>query len=371
MVRDILLIGGVGLPNAETVFSTLGHDLGTRVRRLTDGETGYARSVWIQCQKPFFFGHPLLEDMEPDPEHPGTLRPARVPSNGLYSHTAVGRYMGRSRLRPGVKPSDVRFDNIGYADWAIESYGILARLKASGDVPAETRFQVSLPSIRVILSAHVLPEALADIAPAYTEAMKREIERMAAAIPTNELSIQWDCTEPIGYEGMAPGAWGQSAAAQLQASARSQDRDVINAALAQYATYVPDDVELGYHLCYGDFEHQHGLQPPSLAVCVEMSNALASLVQRPIAWMHMPVPRDRADDAYFAPLAGLKLHSETRLYLGLIHNTDGVEGAKRRMAIANKFQADYGVATECGWGRRPPETLPELIRVHREVADLP
>src|SRR5215212_9511784 len=142
MPRDILLVGGVGLENAETVFRTLGRELGTRVKRLSDGETGYARSVWIQCQKPFFFGHPLLEDMEPDPQRPGELRPARVPSKGLYSHTAEGRYAGRSRLRSGVKASDVTFDNIGYADWAIESYGVLSRLRSEGAVPAGTKFQV-------------------------------------------------------------------------------------------------------------------------------------------------------------------------------------------------------------------------------------
>src|SRR5947209_2411432 len=113
MSRDILLVGGVGLENAEAVFRTLGGELGTRARRLSDGETGYARSVWIQCQKPFFFGHPLLEDMEPDPERPGELRPARVPSKGLYSHSAEGRYAGRARLRGGVDPATLHFENIG------------------------------------------------------------------------------------------------------------------------------------------------------------------------------------------------------------------------------------------------------------------
>jgi len=32
--------------------------------------------------------------------------------------------------------------------------------------------------------------------------MRAEIERMAAAIPRAELAIQWDCTEPVQYEGM-------------------------------------------------------------------------------------------------------------------------------------------------------------------------
>ena len=29
-----------------------------------------------------------------------------------------------------------------------------------------------------------------------------------------------------------------------------------------------------------------------------------------------------------------------------------------------------GIATECGFGHRPKETLPELMRIHRKVAEL-
>jgi len=35
-------------------------------------------------------------------------------------------------------------------------------------------------------------------------------------------------------------------------------------------------------------------------------------------WMHMPTPRERSDDAYFAALKDLDLRPETRLYLGLV-----------------------------------------------------
>jgi hypothetical protein len=37
----------------------------------------------------------------------------------------------------------------------------------------------------------------------------------------------------------------------------------------------------------------------------------------------MPVPKGRTDDAYFAPLDNLRLHPETKLYLGLVHRCDG------------------------------------------------
>jgi hypothetical protein len=82
------------------------------------------------------------------------------------------------------------------------------------------------------------------------------------------------------------------------------------------------------------------------------------------------VPRNRDDDAYFAPLQRLALRPETELCLGLVHLTDGVEGTKRRLATAKKHAGNFSIATECGFGRRDPRTIPELLRIHAEVADL-
>jgi hypothetical protein len=84
----------------------------------------------------------------------------------------------------------------------------------------------------------------------------------------------------------------------------------------------------------------------------------------------MPVPRNRTDGAYFAPLERLALRPETELCLGLVHYTDGIEGAKRRLATARKYVKDFSVATECGFGRRDPRTIPELLRLHAAVAEL-
>jgi hypothetical protein len=84
--------------------------------------------------------------------------------------------------------------------------------------------------------------------------------------------------------------------------------------------------------------------------------------------MHMPVPRDRDDDAYFAPLAALTRQPATELYLGLLHLTDGIEGAERRMQTAERVVADFGLATECGFGRRPPDTIQPLLELHRAAA---
>ncbi len=81
------------------------------------------------------------------------------------------------------------------------------------------------------------------------------------------------------------------------------------------------------------------------------------------------MPQNRDDSAYFAPLKGLRLKPETRLFLGLVHDTDGAAGTRRRMAMADRFVQGYGIATECGFGRRPPETIPALLALHAETAD--
>jgi hypothetical protein len=58
------------------------------------------------------------------------------------------------------------------------------------------------------------------------------------------------------------------------------------------------------------------------------------------------------------------------LCLGLVHYTDGVEGTKRRLETAKRHVSRFSIATECGFGRRDPGTIPELLRIHATVADL-
>jgi hypothetical protein len=186
--------------------------------------------------------------------------------------------------------------------------------------------------------------------------MFAELDKITAALPQDELAIQWDTAVEFAlWEGMTPGFFTDVKAEILKRLVRLGNR-------------VPGNVELGYHLCYGDAGHKHFKEPKDTTHLVEVANALATGVERRINWIHMPVPRERTDDAYFAPLQHLHLQPETELYLGLVHITDGVEGTRRRIATAQRVITDFGVATECGFGRRPPETIPTLLYIHREVA---
>jgi len=81
------------------------------------------------------------------------------------------------------------------------------------------------------------------------------------------------------------------------------------------------------------------------------------------------VPRERDDLDYFTPLANFDLAESTDLYLGLVHHTDGKEATLRRIETAKRIVPRFGVATECGLGRRDLKSIPDLMRQHAEIAD--
>lgn len=130
------------------------------------------------------------------------------------------------------------------------------------------------------------------------------------------------------------------------------------------------DVELGYHLCYGSQDHKHALEPRDLTACVTISNAVAVQLGRRLDYVHMPVPRERSDDDYFKPLAQLDRKRIGEVYLGLVHYTDGLEGARRRISAAEKYLPEFGIAAECGFGRRPShQDVMRLIELHADIID--
>jgi ubiquinone/menaquinone biosynthesis C-methylase UbiE len=329
------LVGSVPLASAEVVFETVASVLGDRVRRLPDGETG-PRSDWIVWQLPVFTSRPELEVVPP----------------GANSW----RPLPRVRLEDGVRADRVRFEALGYADAALASYRTFARLKRDGRVPAACRFQVCLPTPLAPISAFVVPEHQAALEPLYEARLLEELARVLAEVPRDQIAIQWDTNfEFAMLEGVFP-VW------------FADVKGGILERLLRLARHVPADVELGYHFCYGDVQHRHFTEPADARRMVEVANVLAAGLGRPLNWIHLPVPRDRADAGYFAPLAELRLRPETELYLGLVHHTDGVEGTRARIRAASAVVAGFGVATECGWGRRPPATVPELLRIHHAVS---
>jgi len=342
-MRGVHLVGSVPLCNAREVFSLVSDVLGPHLKRIPDGETG-ERSDWITWLEPAFAQNPALER-----------------SNELFRVHATGTGRIRYRLQPGKTAGDVHFDNLFYADIAKASYAEFADLKRRGVVPKKCRFQIDLVPAHSVIWLFLQEDLHEAIDPVYNRAVKREIEKIASALPHGEIAIQFDVASAVfaRLQRGDTGAYGRSRAEML---------GTFSAILVDLADSVPPDIELMFHFCYGDSNHKHVIEPVDMGDMVDLANRLCANVERSIELIHMPVPRDRTDDAYFQPLARQQLKSETEVSLGLVHFTDGIAGTRQRLAVAERYISDFSVATECGFGRRDPRTIPDLLRIHAAVA---
>ncbi|WP_394194455.1 hypothetical protein [Microbacterium foliorum] len=341
--QGALLVGSVNFDDAETTMRTAAELLGPRLRRIPDGEVG-KRFHWIMFQ-PDVLGE--ADGIERIGDEPFPFR-AGIDARPL-------------RIADGVDAASIQLPPLGYADAAIESYAIFSRLRDEGVVPAATRFQVSLPTTVAVVSSFFFGDDRAAIDPVYTAALRREVDSILAAIPHGDLAIQWDVASEMGIIEAAP-AFGRV----MDVWWEGDPLPGLVSRLAALIDAVPADVEVGVHLCYGDVAEKHFFEPTDAANLVRYANAVIAAPARTLTWLHLPVPIERDDEAYFAPLADLAYDGE--LYLGLVHREDGAEGAERRIAVAQRFAPQFGVATECGIGRAPEGTTDGILRTHAEVA---
>lgn len=362
------LVGSVPAETGESVFTAVSQHLGQHLRRMPDGEIG-RRSVWIAWQAELLARHP---DLEPDLSYP----PFVIADPSVNRSDAVNLYMKRIRdgrldgmpdgagalvrryflkARGSKDPASIDVEP-EYAKEGLASYERFVELRDRGVIPKHLRFQVCLPSATAICSSFISPRHSLAFHRAYERALIREVGRLAAGIPARDLAIQFDvCIEFMQLEGVYPEYF--------------PDTFVGNcASLGRLAGAVPEGVEVGFHLCYGDAGGKHIVEPTDGANLTRMANGIAAAVPRNIDWVHFPVPIARTDDAYFAPFAGLRLAPSTELYVGLIHDSDGGRTNGARIAAARKVLPRFGVATECGFGRRPQPTVLSLLDMHAQLS---
>lgn len=335
--EHVHLVGSIGLDSVPEVFRTLGHTLGRRLQRVPDGEVG-GRRLWVSWQYPLFRANAFLTATE-------TARPR----TGFLE----------LRLADGVRGDDVVFGELGYAREARASYIDFVRAQENGDLPSQARFQVCLPTPFAVVNSFCSVADAPEIEGAYERAMSAEIETLCAEIPHDKLCIQWDvCIEMVFWDG-------QDYRGRTQRADVSKDE--ILSRMHRISAPVPHDVELGIHLCYGDFEAKHFIEPRDAGKMVELANALAKTIDHPLAFIHMPVPVERNDDGFFKPFENMQLDGKTEVYLGLVHAKDGAEGTRKRIATASKYVPRFGIACECGIARaRRPELVHLLLAIHAE-----
>jgi hypothetical protein len=354
---DVHLVGSMPFDTVEEAMRAEAEGVGDHVAWLPDGEVG-DRKNWVGfLPVAIFSSHPQLEEVHRPAA--GALRqperradePPSAPPEGYWTF----------RVKPG---EDLRFDDLGYGRIAVESYGVFTRLRAEGVIPERVRFQVCLPATNSAINAFFVdPAQWPQVHRAYADGLRGEMARMLGAIPADDLAIQfdlaWEVVDLAMGENNFFAFWPQTTFEE------KFERHL--SALDDLVRDIPDETLLGYHWCYGTWGGWPMTAMEDLALCVRLSNEAVRRAPRRVDFVHMPVVK-HPDDAFFAPLRDLDV-GDTKVYLGLIHHTDGTAGFRERAELARHHLADFGIGSVCGYGRIEPEELPEVLRVHRACAE--
>jgi len=280
---------------------------------------------------------------------------------------ADGEYeeLPQLRLADGTDPAQVSWPDLGYADAYLKSYETFAALRKEGVIPADVRFQVEYPTPLASIGGYIVPEQQQALLGSYEQAMFADLARLLAAVPADEVAVQWDVAVEFGVleETFAPGG--------------AQAFDAIIVGLARCIDQVPAEIPAGLHMCYGDYGHQHFKQPESLALQVRVLNAVAAAARRPVSFVSFTVPQYQREDGYFAPLAQLTADPGTELNFALVpyhpaEQAPGTTDAQVRLIDAALAASpgggrDWGVCTECGLGRASRDEIPALLDLHRQI----
>jgi hypothetical protein len=343
VTSDLLLVGSLPADSAEQAFRASAELFGDLVFALPDGETG-ARAAWVGYERERLVRpHPDVETVAP------TESPTGIPRHAYETPIF--------KIRDGV--TDLHWDSWPRIDEALESYRLFRSLRDEGAIPAGIRFQVCMP-----FPSSALNGFKADFAADYPVAERgfealvgRELQRLTGEIPPADLAIQWDvCYEVLDLEGViawtADGAWERFAGP-----------------VSRLTRQIPEEVLVGYHLCYGTFPDWPMYEARDMGLLVRMANHAVAHSGRPVDWLHLAGPKylRSEDESFFRPLSDLDV-GDARVFLGIVLPIDGLSGAQRRHRTASRFLADFGVAMYCGFGRQPGEDHMETMREHARVA---
>jgi hypothetical protein len=167
------------------------------------------------------------------------------------------------------------------------------------------------------------------------------------------LAIQWDLA------GELLSVYGQPNSPPSEALIETQVAPV-----RRLSALLPPEAALGFHFCFGTFGGWPAFAPADLGRAVDLINAAVAAAGRPTAWIHIPT-LDTVDENFYRPLARLD-RRDTRIYLGMIHS---MQTFRERLSVAKRFLPSFGLAAYCGFGRTPPEQLPQVLEDHIKAVE--
>ena len=244
------------------------------------------------------------------------------------------------------------------SDQARSSLNALKVLKQVVGLQAGTRASLSiLAPFRISRFARPGDPEVSDADRAYGAWLTKEIERVMTEHSSSSADLAVQIKLP--FADLADAAASDTANGTLS--------DVLLDSVMTMIDSVPKTIPVAVHLNCRDGS-SFKIQPEHFADMVVLSMRLQERCVRQIDLLHLPVPLIVSDESFFTPLRHLAFRSETRLCLGLIHLSDGLDGAMRRVALARASFADFAVAARSGFAAREPAVIPEFLKLHADVA---
>jgi hypothetical protein len=342
-----MIVGSVPLAGSEEVFRACAASLSPYLSAYPDGETGPRKYWTFSLASLIYSHHPDLVAVNA-PGEGDVKQPGRDASKEEWNSS-----WWTFRLREGV--DTLTFDRLHYAEAAIDSYRIFARLRDDGVIPADARFQVSLPATgSAVMGFFAHPEEWPVVYDAYRRAIRAEVRRIAEQVPADDLVIQWDIASEVrdllaGDRPLLP--WSPDTSLEGKWERHLGDMN-------ELSYEIPDDVALGYHFCFGTWGGWPKSVSDDISIHVRLANEAVRRAGRRVDYVHMPVMPDAGDD-FFPPLEQLSI-GDTRPFLGIVLN-DGLNAFERRANAVARYLPDFGIASYCGWGREAPEDVPVLV----------
>jgi hypothetical protein len=147
--------------------------------------------------------------------------------------------------------------------------------------------------------------------------------------------------------------------AQMPGPARVAAAAMLARGVARLVRQAPEGARFGVHLCLGDLAHKAFTTMKDATPLVLLANAIAKRwpAGRPLDYVHAPFAAGESpaplDEAFYRPLARLRLPDGIRFIAGFLHESRELAEHKEILAMVERHAGrQVDLAAACGLGRR-------------------
>lgn len=220
-ITGVHLVGSTPLPTEEECFRAACKAFPGCLKRIADGEPGI-RYNFAGWQRSLFDHEPRVLNEAFNPNGPTDFTEEEM-----------------NEILKAYPELDTQYD-----EFALNSYETFKKLRDEGAIPQGVRFLVCLPTPLTVMALAIIAPFRGSLESRYEAAILRSLTRIQNCIPASDLTIQWDL--PLEFAMLE----GESHRGLVEPWFEPMFEGIIER-LVRLGDSVNEDVELGYHFCYG------------------------------------------------------------------------------------------------------------------------